>query len=327
MRRKKWRFFLFFMGFTSLEAGEIFSFLRTPISARGVGLGEAYAASVRDPFSLWWNPAGLANIEKRVIAEKPIEKEAEEELEEFLEESPPKEPPEIKEEFVLEWSFSGGKLVGDKDFAATALGFPFLGGSLGVGGFFQRVQGIEGYDAQGNPTGEIGYQNGGVLLGYALRQGISRIGFSVAGVQEKIGERNFAGGTLSVGMQVGPILLFRVGAYLENLIGLVPVGNTYQKIDTRLHVAIDITSPPPNVAKLLVGIRANLDDPEKEPLAFNLGVALSLSSFSYIMLGLKEGNPSGGIGLQIGFLHLAYALRRHLVLGDIEHFLELQFRF
>ena len=94
-----------------------------------------------------------------------------------------------------------------------------------------------------------------------------------------------------------------------------------------MHVAIDITSPPPNVAKLLVGIRANLDDPEKEPLAFNLGVALSLSSFSYIMLGLKEGNPSGGIGIQIAFLHLAYALRRNSVLGDIEHFLELQFRF
>lgn len=40
-------------------------FLRIPVGARASGMGGAVTADVTDASAMFWNPAGLANVEKQ----------------------------------------------------------------------------------------------------------------------------------------------------------------------------------------------------------------------------------------------------------------------
>jgi long-subunit fatty acid transport protein len=44
------------------------SFLKIGIGARAAGLGEAYVAIANDPTAVYWNPAGLASIQRQEVA-------------------------------------------------------------------------------------------------------------------------------------------------------------------------------------------------------------------------------------------------------------------
>ena len=50
------------------QAAETASYLDIGVGARGLGMGGAYTALADDAHSVYWNPAGLARLEKREVA-------------------------------------------------------------------------------------------------------------------------------------------------------------------------------------------------------------------------------------------------------------------
>src|SRR5258705_452634 len=44
------------------------TFLRIGIGARAVGMGEAFVAVANDPSAIYWNPAGLASLQRRELS-------------------------------------------------------------------------------------------------------------------------------------------------------------------------------------------------------------------------------------------------------------------
>ena len=44
------------------------TFLRIGVGARAVGMGETFVAVANDPSAIYWNPAGLASLQRREIA-------------------------------------------------------------------------------------------------------------------------------------------------------------------------------------------------------------------------------------------------------------------
>lgn len=50
------------------DAGEATLFLLLPVGARSAGVGNATSASSGNPESVWWNPAGIADLERHEIA-------------------------------------------------------------------------------------------------------------------------------------------------------------------------------------------------------------------------------------------------------------------
>ena len=44
------------------------TFLRIGVGARAVGMGEAFVAVANDPSAVYWNPAGLASLQRREVA-------------------------------------------------------------------------------------------------------------------------------------------------------------------------------------------------------------------------------------------------------------------
>ncbi len=49
------------------------TFLQIGVGARAVGLGESFVAVANDPSAVYWNPAGLASLQRREIAESHVE--------------------------------------------------------------------------------------------------------------------------------------------------------------------------------------------------------------------------------------------------------------
>src|SRR5437016_304734 len=44
------------------------AFLKIGVGARAVGLGESFVAVANDPSAIFWNPAGLASIQRQEVA-------------------------------------------------------------------------------------------------------------------------------------------------------------------------------------------------------------------------------------------------------------------
>ncbi|HXS81942.1 MAG TPA: UPF0164 family protein, partial [Methylomirabilota bacterium] len=44
------------------------TFLRIGVGARAVGMGETFVAVANDPSAIYWNPAGLASLQRRELA-------------------------------------------------------------------------------------------------------------------------------------------------------------------------------------------------------------------------------------------------------------------
>jgi len=49
------------------------TFLRIGVGARAVGMGETFVAVANDPSAIYWNPAGLASLQRAVISESHVE--------------------------------------------------------------------------------------------------------------------------------------------------------------------------------------------------------------------------------------------------------------
>jgi hypothetical protein len=49
------------------------TFLQIGVGARAVGLGESFVAVANDPSAVYWNPAGLASLQRREVSESHVE--------------------------------------------------------------------------------------------------------------------------------------------------------------------------------------------------------------------------------------------------------------
>jgi hypothetical protein len=49
------------------------TFLQIAVGARAVGLGETFVAIANDPSAIYWNPAGLASLQRREVAESHVD--------------------------------------------------------------------------------------------------------------------------------------------------------------------------------------------------------------------------------------------------------------
>lgn len=325
-------------------------FLKSGFGARAVGLGGAYSVVTDDPGSLYWNPAGLAQIsgEKLIVRELDINKEAETAFEEKSEfddlmdefegdegSSPRESLPNLERvervtQFQMYGAYSHNALKRQNIF--TGAGISALGGGIGVGFLGAQSQSIDAYDTAGNSLGAKKYSSFAGFLGYGREIGSLRFGVSGMGIHENIGGASLNGGGLNVGVQVVPIPILSAGASIQNLAGFIQESTTnsskLQKLDTILNVSIALTTPPPNSdLKILLGLTTNLDQPKTEGMQMNLGVAYSLNSFSYLMAGLNGGDPSLGMGLMFKNFKFAYALNTDALSLAMQHSVEANFIF
>ena len=153
------------------------------VGSRSIALGGAALARLDDASALYWNPAGLAALERGnlVVMHAPIG-------------------------------------YGDASQSYFGVAYPTFGaGSLGLGWVRLATGGIAAYDAASTPLGEIEFTESAFLFGYAARPRLGTLGRAIAiGVTAKVltqslGDYSSTSAGLDAGLTVNPEQLPNLG--------------------------------------------------------------------------------------------------------------------
>jgi hypothetical protein len=241
------------------------NFLKIGVGARAAAMGEAFTAVADDSTSLYWNPAGLARLEKG----------------------------ELSATYNM-W-FEG---VGQ---GYLSLGFPLLGGTVGMGTNYVTMGDLEGRDEVGNPTETFKASDLSISAGFATRVGRLLLGLSGGMVRSTI-----AGDTQS--------------AFLGTVGGLLDIGQSFtlgvaaQNLGTKLG-----EDPLPLVLKgglaLELGflnLAADIAKPQDDDLYYCAGIEGWIGNVLALRAGYRTGQDIGpgwtaGLGFKTDKFGLDYA--------------------
>ena len=141
------------------------NFLKIGVGARATAMGGAFTAISDDGTALYWNPAGLAQIERTELSTMYNMH--------FV---------EIKQGYL-------------------SLAFPLLGGMTGVGVNYVDMGTMEGRDVEGNPTGEFGASDIQASLAYANKVSPKlMLGISAGMLQDTIADDKITAYSGNVGL-------------------------------------------------------------------------------------------------------------------------------
>ncbi|MDE2141736.1 MAG: PorV/PorQ family protein [Elusimicrobia bacterium] len=161
-------------------AVETASFLNVGVGARGLGMGGAYTALADDADAIYWNPAGLAQVEKH------------------------------------EFQASDSELAQNtrEGFFSYAQTVPL--GTFAAGATYLNEGSIDGRDAQGHATAGFSAADASVAGAFACKTDLVDLGGSVKFIQSHIGSAQATtfGMDLGARRRIGPVVL---GASLRNL--------------------------------------------------------------------------------------------------------------
>lgn len=176
---------LLLLGLAGLARGaETAAFLDIGVGARAQGMGGAYTALADDASAVYWNPAGLAHLDKREIA----------------------------------ISHSELGLSAREDFLAYA--HPTPRGTFAAGAAYLSQGTIAGRDALGRPTGGYEASDAALTGSYGVKTDYADVGASVKYVRSHIASAEAQGLAADAGLRreidgAGPGRLF-LGAALRN---------------------------------------------------------------------------------------------------------------
>ena len=161
-------------------AAETASFLDIGVGARALGMGGAYTALADDANALYWNPAGLAKLEKR------------------------------------EFTASHAEMYESTRLDFLACSHPTSQGTFSAGLTYLSQGKIEGRDSLGRPTAGFDASDAAVSGGYARKLEFAEVGASVKYIRSHIGstEAQTVAADAGAKREFGN---FAVGAALRNL--------------------------------------------------------------------------------------------------------------
>lgn len=186
--------------------------------ARYVASGMTGEVLADDVFSIYWNPAGLSELEirEKVTAKEITDSANSGKLDDITED----DLLNFSEDGSRESFFAVGASVSMLDVERNALfsgvAFSGMGGVFGVG-FFTIVSGdIETRDGSGNLTGTTDYSGSAAYLSYAISGDIFSFGLTLKGLHEVIGKSSYAGAGADFGLQASLLPFLRAGFMIRD---------------------------------------------------------------------------------------------------------------
>ncbi len=146
-----------------LRAAETASFLELPVGARAVALGGAGTAMAADATAIYWNPAGIAVLEKRDAV------------------------------------FTHAELADSTRLDYGGYAHPAMGGAIGAAFTYLSHGNLSGRDAAGRPTGNFGASDAALAFGYARKHDAGSLGATVKYLRSHIAEAEAQGLAADVG--------------------------------------------------------------------------------------------------------------------------------
>jgi len=137
--------------------------LSIPVSARAIGMGEAYTAQADDVGSLYWNPAGLAIISQN------------------------------------QFSFMNNQAVQGLSYNNATAVFPTENGGFGTSLSYLSYGQINGFDSHANYTGGVNAYSAMAMIGDGVLLGPLSLGVNLKGVEQTLADVKARGYAADVG--------------------------------------------------------------------------------------------------------------------------------
>ena len=264
------------------------SFLKIGIGARAAGMGEAFGAVADDVTAMYWNPAGIAQLEETQAT--------------------------FMHSFWLE----------SMNYEYLGLAYPLGGSAIGISLGYLGITDIEGRDVNDVKTSDFNANDMaiGVTYGKQLSETFM-LGGSIKSISETIDTEKAS----TVGIDVGTLYKasaasgdISLAASVQNIgSGLkfiseagdlpmnVKVGGAYKSIDKSLTIAMDVNKPVDNKAKVNLGMEYWL----RESVAVRGGYKYQVGGNDAIggLTGL-----TAGAGLKVSQMNIDYAF---MPFGDL----------
>ncbi len=159
-----------------------FPLLKVPVGPRACAMGETFTGLADDVNSLFWNPAGMAQLHRTQVALS-----------------------------HHEW-FAATR---DENLASA---FPVGPGFLGIGAVHSMTGGIEVWDPENNRKESVTAHSGYLAIGYAIRP-VENLycGLSIKGLYDRLIDQTGIGGCADVGLVYRPTNWLSVGLAGKNL--------------------------------------------------------------------------------------------------------------
>lgn len=260
------------------------SFLKIGVGARATAMGEAFTALADDGTALYWNPAGLAQIEKI----------------------------EVSTMYNMHFQAINQGYIN--------LASPLLEGVIGLGINYVDMGQIEGRDEYGNPTGSFGASDIHLFGGYANKLKNISWGLTVGWLQDKIKRDTKSSFLGSIGLLYSLNKYLTLGIVAQNIgtkLGNDSLPFTFKvgaasKLET-LTLAVDIAKPQDdeiyyclgaewwlrNLLALRVGYKTN----QNIGIGITAGIGLKISktSIDYAYVPYGDLGSTHRISLVIRF--------------------------
>ncbi|MFH1288376.1 MAG: PorV/PorQ family protein [bacterium] len=273
------------------DAGDAAAFLKTGQSVRALGMGKAFTAIADDASASYWNPAGLAQLDKK----------------EFM--------------FMYNKPFS---LVSGIQNENIALAWPFalnynydkLQAAVGLNVIYSAVDGIKGYTEQALPTGE---EFSSQDMAYLLSCGVNGLtpntdlGLTVKMISQKIYTHSDSSFEADVGY-LYHLQNLRFGLALQDIIS--------NSIPVKLKTGAAYTIPDKFIFSMGLDLIKNRD------LKKHIGAEYTIAKLISLRGGwtTDTNEITAGLGFKKKFYEIDYAYARHEVLEN-SHRVSLSIRF
>jgi len=241
------------------------NFLKIGVGARAAAMGEALTAVADDSTSLYWNPAGLARLEEGELSA------------------------------MYNMWFEG---IGQ---GYVSLGFPLLGGTMGMGANYVTMGDLEGRDEAGNPTGTFQASDLHLCAGFAGRLGRLLLGLSGGTVRSTIADDTQSAflGTLGGLLEISQS--FSLGLAAQNL--GTKLGEDSLPLILKAGLALKLG---------FLNLAADIAKPQDADLYYCAGVEGWIGEVLALRAGYKTNQDIGpgwtaGLGLKMGRFGLDYA--------------------
>jgi len=295
------------------DAGSRASFTRTGwVGTRYIAMGKAAEVVVNDVFAIYWNPAGLLDIQgKQPLTPEEIKQKAKQGKIDSISEKDLLTFSQDESSFnVLQIGASGGMVAADRYAGFGGFAYKFSGNALGLGLYSIKSPDIDTYDMSGNKTGVTSYSANVGMFSYATYIGDAAVGFTIKGLYETIANVSYAGTGLDIGVITEVIPFLKVGFVIQDIgTGLYPtkeyeyIVNKYDFGSPSIKISSAIVSRANNFTIAFSGIKKI----EQDEYEYNIGFELLVYKSMSVYLGLNDSLFTTGCTIGLGDCTIGYA--------------------